>query len=200
MAEAFLSLATPDRKAILETAASQSGRPAFILEKDVWICWILQTLFSIPGHHPMAFKGGTSLSKVYGVIDRFSEDVDITLDYRAFNEHFDPFMPGLSGQKIRKFSQHLTSLVEDYLRDVVVPALEAEATRLPTAGFHEVRAEGECVWFAYPSAVETSAGYLASEVLLEFGGRNTVEPNERHRIVPDLAEQFDSPDTTLPRK
>ena len=84
MADAFLSLPAADRRNILETAAARSGRPAAILEKDVWICRVLQVLFSIPDRHPMAFKGGTSLSKVYDVIDRFSEDVDITLDYRAF--------------------------------------------------------------------------------------------------------------------
>ena len=96
MAEAFLSLAARDRKDILETTAAQLGRPAFILEKDIWICWLLQTLFSIPAHHPMAFKGGTSLSKVYRIINRFSEDVDITLDYKAFDSAFDPFDPDVS--------------------------------------------------------------------------------------------------------
>ena len=47
----------------------------------------------------MAFKGGTSLSKVYGIIDRMSEDVDITLDYRAFGDAFDPFAPASAGPK-----------------------------------------------------------------------------------------------------
>lgn len=111
MTEAFLSLALSDRKEILETAASLLGRPASILEKDIWICWVLQTLFSIPDHHPMAFKGGTSLSKVYGIIDRFSEDIDITLDYRAFDTSFDPFVPGASTEKIRRFGRRLTRLV-----------------------------------------------------------------------------------------
>ncbi len=53
-----------------------------VIQKRIWICWVLQVMFSIPGAHPMAFKGGTSLSKVYNIIDRFSEDVDITIDYR----------------------------------------------------------------------------------------------------------------------
>ena len=63
MAEAFLSLNARDRKEILETVAARSGQPAVILEKDIWICWVLEILFSIPNHNPMAFKGGTSLSK-----------------------------------------------------------------------------------------------------------------------------------------
>ena len=190
MAEAFLSLGPSDQKDVLETAAAQLSRPAVILEKDIWICWVLQALFSIPDHHPMAFKGGTSLSKVYGIIDRFSEDIDITLDYRAFDAAFDPFVPGLSNEKIKRFSRRLTHLVGDYVRDVVVPALKAAAAGLTTAGQHAVRVEGECVWFAYPSAVESSVDYLASEVLLEFGGRNVIDPNERHDVVPDMAGLF----------
>ena len=85
-----MELPEADRKDILQAAAAALGRQAAVLEKDIWVCWILQTLFSIPDSHPMAFKGGTSLSKVYQVIDRFSEDVDITLDYRHFEDASTP--------------------------------------------------------------------------------------------------------------
>ena len=194
VADAFLSLSAGERRDILETAASRSGRPAAILEKDIWICWALRVLFSIPDAHPMAFKGGTSLSKVYGVIDRFSEDVDITLDYRAFAEGFDPFAPDVSRSKIGRFSDRLKSRVAGYTRHVIGPALEAAAARLPTAGgLYAVRIDedGECVRFVYPSAVEGPVGYLATEVLLEFGGRNVIDPNERHEIAPDVAAMID---------
>ena len=86
------------RADILRTLAAHSGRSAVILEKDIWVCWVLQALFSMPDPHPMAFKGGTSLSKVYRIIDRFSEDVDIILDYRAFDDGFDPFADHAVGQ------------------------------------------------------------------------------------------------------
>ena len=66
----------------------------------------------------MAFKGGTSLSKVYGIIDRFSEDVDVTLDYRAFGDAFDPFALGVSRSQIRNLSNRLKSSVAAYTRDV----------------------------------------------------------------------------------
>ena len=101
MAEPFLSLKRHERGDILRTVAANSGRSAVILEKDIWVCWVLQALFSMSDLHPMAFKGGTSLSKVYGIIDRFSEDVDITLDYRAFNDGFDPFADSASRNQIR---------------------------------------------------------------------------------------------------
>ncbi len=189
MADAFLALPAADRRDILETADARSGRPAAILEKDVWICRVLQVLFSIPDPHPMAFKGGTSLSKIYRIIDRFSEDVDITLDYRAFAEGFDPFAPGVSRSAIRRFSDGLKSHVERYTHDVVGPALEAAAGDLQASGRSTVRIDegGERIRFAYPSVVDNPLDYLASEVLLEFGGRNVIDPNERHPIVPDLA-------------
>ena len=142
----------------------------------------------------MAFKGGTSLSKVYGVIDRFSEDVDITLDYRAFDEGFDPFGEETSRNQVRRFSQGLKEHVARYICDVVTPELVAAAERLGAAGQYAVRPgdEGETLRFAYPSAVEPQ-DYVQSDVLLEFGGRNVIDPNERYEIAPDIAALTECP-------
>lgn len=188
MAEPFLSLGARERADILRTVAASSGRPAVILEKDIWICWALQALFSMPDLHPMAFKGGTSLSKVYGIIDRFSEDVDITLDYQAFNDPCDPFAEDTSRSQIRQLSDRLKVRVASYLRTVVAPALAA-AEHIAPDGRHDtcIAEDGETIRLAYPSAVDEPDGYVRSEVLLEFGGRNVVDPNERHVIVPDIA-------------
>ena len=167
--------------------AANSGRSAVILEKDIWVCWVLQALFSMPDPHPMAFKGGTSLSKVYRIIERFSEDVDITLDYRAFNDGFDPFADAASRNQIGLFSERLKALVARYIRDVVGPALHAAAERLAANGRHGIHIgdDGETIRIAYPSAVEEPDSYVRSEVLLEFGGRNVIDPHEQHAIVPD---------------
>ena len=202
MTEPFLSLARRERADILGTVAARSGRSAVILEKDIWVCWVLQALFSMPDPHPMAFKGGTSLSKVYGVIDRFSEDVDITLDYRHFDDGFDPFAPGASRNQIRLFSERLRIRVESYIREVIAPALDSAAERLrPNGRYHiHVGDNGETIRFAYPSAVEERGGYVSSEVLLEFGGRNVIQPNEQHDIVPDilaLTRDLDFPGATV---
>ena len=189
MAEPFLSLKRRERGDILRTVAANSGRSAVILEKDIWVCWVLQALFSMSDPHPMAFKGGTSLSKVYGIIDRFSEDVDITLDYRAFNDGFDPFADSASRNQIRLFSDRLKARVASCIRDVVGPALDAAAERLAANGQHDIYIgdDGETIRFAYPSAVEEPGGYVRSEVRLEFGGRNVIDPHEQHAIVPDIA-------------
>ena len=83
MAERYLDLGPGDRREVLEFAASESGRPAYLLEKDIWVVWALRTLFDAHMGAPLVFKGGTSLSKAYGAIRRFSEDVDLTGDIRA---------------------------------------------------------------------------------------------------------------------
>lgn len=80
MAESFFDLSAQDRADALEVAAGQAGRPAELLEKDIWVVWTLDVLFGTPFAEALTFKGGTSLSKVYGAIDRFSEDVDLTYD------------------------------------------------------------------------------------------------------------------------
>lgn len=99
MPESFLRLSTHEQAGIYSTLGARLGRSPVVLEKDVWVCWVLQTLFTMPGRLPMAFKGGTSLSKVFKAIARFMEDVDITLDYRGLNNGIDPFAEGLCSQR-----------------------------------------------------------------------------------------------------
>jgi predicted nucleotidyltransferase component of viral defense system len=189
MPEQFLHLPVGDRRDILQTAAAQLGQQATVLEKDVWVCWTLQTLFSMPNAHPMAFKGGTSLSKIYGAINRFSEDVDITLDYRAFDDDFDPFVAGVSKTAVRKFSDRLKGYVLRYASDVVAPYIEAQLKVLPRPDSYgiEVSDDGESIWVQYPSAVESDDNYFKSSILIELGGRNVIDPNERHTVTPDIS-------------
>src|ERR1700722_5941356 len=82
MPESFLEMSVADRREALNIAASQTGRPANLLEKDVWVVQALDVLFSSEFGAHLVFKGGTALSKVHRVIDRFSEDVDLTYDIR----------------------------------------------------------------------------------------------------------------------
>ena len=83
MADVFLQLSAEDRRDALGVAADRSGRPTHLLEKDVRVMWALATLYAAPLGEHLVFKGGTSLSKAYQVIRRFSEDVDLTYDIRA---------------------------------------------------------------------------------------------------------------------
>ncbi len=88
-ADAFLALSSERKGRAFIQAATEKRMEAAILEKDFWVCWILAMIFSDPDLGPhFVFKGGTSLSKVYKVIDRFSEDVDLGImpSYLSFSE------------------------------------------------------------------------------------------------------------------
>jgi Nucleotidyl transferase AbiEii toxin, Type IV TA system len=82
MAEDYLTLSREDRLEALGVAATESGRPVHLLEKDIWVVWAIEGPFSAEFGKHLVFKGGTSLSKAYNVIGRFSEDVDVTYNVR----------------------------------------------------------------------------------------------------------------------
>lgn len=191
MTESFLHIEARDQSKIYRALAMQLARSPVVLEKDVWVCWVLQTLFTMPDRLPMAFKGGTSLSKVFGAIARFSEDVDITLDYRGLDRSFDPFADGVSKTRLKKFSEELKSFVCNYAHSVVVPHIErtlvAEFGTNANAFQLELSENGEQLRLHYPSVLEVPGDYVGQSVLIEFGGRNITEPNAEHNVEPDIA-------------
>src|ERR1700687_250454 len=81
----FARLTPSERREIIAQAAIDMALDFTIVEKDFWVCWTLQSLFSLPSEHAvMVFKGGTSLSKAYGLIQRFSEDIDVVTSVKFF--------------------------------------------------------------------------------------------------------------------
>ena len=83
MAESFFVLSRDDQREVLEQVRAKTDRPTHLLEKDVWVVWMPGALFDSPLTADLTFKGGTSLSKAYKVIDRFSEGIDLTYDNLA---------------------------------------------------------------------------------------------------------------------
>ncbi len=76
----FARRSAGERRVFIEEAAAQRDLTTVVIEKDFWVCWTLRRLGTAPdlkGH--ITFKGGTSLSKAYGIIERFSEDIDLTI-------------------------------------------------------------------------------------------------------------------------
>lgn len=185
----FLHLDPADQEAILRVGAEQLGRPAAVLEKDVWVCWALGQLFALPERHGMAFKGGTSLSKVYGSIARFSEDIDVTVDYRDIH----PDTPALDTIRSRaerdRVRDRLLAALAAYVHGTVRPFFEEQLqTQFPGREVTiEVDEAGENFKIHYPSALAGREGYLRDHVLIEFGGRNTTVPQHHRTITADLA-------------
>lgn len=198
MPETFLRLPLSEQAEILNGLAPELGRAANVLEKDVWVCWVLQQLFQMPGRLTMAFKGGTSLSKVFDAISRFSEDVDVTLDYREFHSEINPFDAQTSRRQIGKLSDSLKAYVRDHAHGVAAPHF-AEQLRAQIESEHarvEINDNGEELRIHYPSALNQGSGYVSNSVLVEFGGRNITEPNAEHQIQPYIADRL--PNLTFP--
>ncbi len=189
----FLRLPIEEQRDILSAMSAALGRTSQVLHKDVWVCWALRELFSLDTGVRMAFKGGTSLSKVFRAIHRFSEDVDITLDYRDLptGAKIDPLAEGTSTSARKRFGQKLREQVQQHVGEVVRPPLAASFAEVTAGTGHvELGDDGEKLWLHYPSAGNPSKDYVNDWILIEFGGRNVTEPNEPHEIVPDIAERI----------
>ncbi|WP_028875161.1 nucleotidyl transferase AbiEii/AbiGii toxin family protein [Tepidiphilus margaritifer] len=199
MAESYFALSFDEQADLLRSLASRMGRRAEILEKDLWLCQVLGILFRLPCRKPMAFKGGTSLSKVYKVIERFSEDIDVTIDYRSLVTDAPDLESVATNSQRRKLSDALKAALEAHVRDELLPALQsALAASLPGHPLSfRLSEDAEKLWVFYPSAVEKADAYVRPSILIEFGGRNSTWPQAPQTIVPDIAEYV--PGLDLPR-
>ena len=186
MAE-FFQLSTAERLDALNAAADTSGLLPHLLEKDIWVVWSLRHLFAGPYAEHLVFKGGTSLSKAYGVIRRFSEDVDLTYDIRAIAGDLvgnaDAPLPVSKSQE-KKWTKEIRARLSEWVSAEIVPRLKRDLEQhgLPATA----RAEDDKVFIDYvPLAIGT--GYVAPAVMLEFGARSTGEPSEPRTIHCDAA-------------
>lgn len=196
MPERFFGLSPKDKYDALHVVASRSGRPAYLLEKDIWVVWTLSALFDAPFARHLVFKGGTSLSKGYQAIERFSEDVDVTYDIRAIAPDLAPAdgegLPPTRGQE-QLWSKIIRERLEVWVRDEVAPILIARLQDEDIAA--RVTVQGDTAQIEYQPQSEGS-GYVRPAVLLEFGARSTGEPFERRPVTCDAAAHL--PEVTFP--
>src|ERR1700692_4985259 len=122
----FFQLSTAERLEALDLAANTSGLLPHLLEKDIWVVWSLRHLFTGPYAEHLFFKGGTSLSKAYGVIRRFSEDVDLTYDIRAIANDLigdrDIVLPASRSQE-KKWSKEIRTRLAAWVSTKILPRL-----------------------------------------------------------------------------
>ena len=187
--QSFVALTENEQREVYEAAAPTLGLPAVSVEKDLWVTWTLRELFALPEWGAqLTFKGGTSLSKCWKLIDRFSEDIDVVID-RAFLGFGGET---LSGKKHRK----LRDVCQSKIRDDLAPALRDRlAARLPKSAKWSLELatadedpEQETLKFAYPTVSPARDGYVAPVVKIELGARSDTEPQETPHIRPMLAD------------
>ena len=194
----YQNLSATDRRDALAVAERSSSQKAHLLEKDVWVVATLGVLFNTRFAQHLTFKGGTSLSKVWGAIRRFSEDIDITYDIRAFAPDLvtgagpEALPPTRSQEK--RWTRAIRSRLAKWTRDRACPLVEEELAR---AGFKaQFRAEAERIYIGYEPLFE-ERGFVRPEVMVEFGARSTGEPHRVRPVVCDAAAYL--PDVVFPQ-
>ena len=191
-----------NRQDLFSEAAARLGLTPTILEKDFWVCWMLKQLFAFRGNSPsLIFKGGTSLSKVYSAIRRFSEDIDLSFDRKAFgyDGERDPETAS-SGKRREKLIAELVADVEkfiatDFLRQLG-DTIATQLGRPADAGWDLSIDVGkaDAIVFRYPPSLSTGAygatTYLNPAVRLELGARGDAWPTQRRSLQPYAADMF----------
>ena len=193
----YQDLSADDRRDALEVAERGSNHGAHLLEKDIWVVATLGVLFDSPFAEYLTFKGGTSLSKVWRAIRRFSEDVDITYDIRAFAPDLvsgtdDEALPPTRSQE-KRWTRTIRARLAEWVRDHVRPVVEDGLAR---AGFPaEFRVDGDRLHVGYAPLFEET-GLVRPEVMVEFGARSTGEPHKIRTVICDAAAHL--PDLAFP--
>ena len=185
----FLELPLIERSEILSKLSTlpEVNRSETILEKDLWICWALETLFNMPDRLSMACKVGASLSKVFNVIHRFSEDIDLTISYDEFCDK-DIFASTISRAQLKKITQDIKIKVAKHINDIIIPYFnEIISLQFKNKNLKIISGDdGETIYIEYQSTASNKDNYITGNIKLEFGGRNIITPNSLHEITADV--------------
>ena len=195
---AFALLPSAERRLIIEQVAARRGILPVIVEKDFWVCWILGRIYDTPViASSVVFKGGTSLSKVFGVIERFSEDADLAVTPASLGFSEADLDDAPSASQRNKRMKSLADACEVCVTERFQPALEtaiAEILGVPSAEPSWIKYELDPMagtpnlWFRYPSVLPQAGGYIAKQVKLELGALTDQQPTGNHVIQPMLAD------------
>jgi len=194
--DTFIALTKDERKTYCNEAQARLGLPPASVEKDFWVCWTLRELFDLPeiGAH-LTFKGGTSLSKAWKLISRFSEDIDIVIarEVLGFGGDASPDKAPSRKQvnkRLAALKDACRTLVQGELLHTLRERIESILGE-PTEWSLEIdpdAEDGQALLFSYPGVFP--GGYVRPVVKIELGARSDTEPSEVVLIQPYLADAF----------
>lgn len=187
----FLQLKENEMQLVYNRLQTELKLPAQAIEKDFWVTVILQAIFSLPIAQHLVFKGGTSLSKAWNLIDRFSEDIDLALNPEALGlEQGD--MTKKQIKKLRKassifVSETFSSQLIQRLTELGLPnwlSVEVQPDGVGDNTYPEPRQ----IYITYRSVVANTFNYIRPIVVLEIGARSLIEPTEAVDISSMLSQ------------
>lgn len=181
----YFQLSKEQQQMVLTQAANKTGLPVQAVEKDLWVTVVLQMVFALPVANHLVFKGGTSLSKVWKVIRRFSEDIDLAID---------PSIWGFEGDLTKKQIKRLRKASSIFVRDELCLSLKGVVSETGMEKWLQVEAdpdgegdgtypEPRVIHVRYKSLFNENLPYLHSEVKLEVGARSLLEPTAKAAVT-----------------
>lgn len=174
----YFSLNPAQQRQVIEQTAAKLNLPVQAVEKDLWVTAILQVLFTLPCAHGLVFKGGTSISKVWNAINRFSEDIDLAIDRSLFD---------LDGELTKKQVKKLRKVSSMFVREELFGQLCEAIASTPLYGLCEIESqpdgvgdstypEPRIIYVKYASQFSDKIDYILPVVKIEAGARSLLEP------------------------
>jgi len=190
----FLSLPLDEQQSALSHVATQKGLPLIVVEKDLWVTVLLHILFGENGSNGILFKGGTSLSKGFNLIDRFSEDIDVTYSIETLKQHYGEFenpwsyfkdTNKWSNKKLERELKKLKNIGQKYTDDILLPLVQNELKNIVNLKI-DVISKGEMtLYIHYPKLLKDSeygASYVQPVIKVEAGVRSARVPTIKKNI------------------
>jgi hypothetical protein len=194
----FLSFSADRRRTVCEQAQDKLGLPPAAIEKDFWVCWTLKKLFNLPEWGAqLTFKGGTSLSKGWALIERFSEDIDIVINRGVLGFGGDMAPDHAPSKKqTRKRLDALKKASQHCVNETLLPLLTGVISQeMPEELSWQIDPDpddpdNQTLLLTYPTAFADQMDYVPQVVKIEFGARSDTEPTQEIDIYPYLEDAF----------
>ncbi|WP_454960231.1 nucleotidyl transferase AbiEii/AbiGii toxin family protein [Capnocytophaga leadbetteri] len=194
----YFNLTPEQQKTVITQTAARVGLPMQAVEKDLWVTTLLQLLFTLSFANQLLFKGGTSLSKSYGLIHRFSEDIDLVIDRNYFGYKGD-----LTKKQIKQLRKQSSLFVEKDFTIALKQAIENFGLQKYCTILAQPNGEGDST-YPEPRKIEVfykslfaNIGYLQPKVVLEVGTRSLFEPTEPTQVKSLITSTFQQIETDM---
>lgn len=188
----LLKISSEELELVIQNTSDKLSMSNAIVEKDLWVCMILKYLFKdFKYKDAIVFKGGTSLSKVYKLIERFSEDIDLALDWKLLGYKSKEPYEDRSNTKQLKFNDKLNEDTKIFLRDEFLPVLEndfKDVLRGKDYKFYIDEFDGQTICFDYPKNHKDSS--ILQVIRLEIGSLAEPIPASRRKIKTYIEEVY----------
>lgn len=180
-----------ERRILFRNTAQKMGMNEAIIEKDFWVCLTLDYLFHrCEWKDVFTFKGGTSLSKCYGLITRFSEDIDLILDWRTIGYSLNEPWEDRSNTKQDAFNKEANARAEVFLRDTLLPIFKRDLSEIigQEATIYIEESDPQTINFEYPHIFTTES--ILQAIRLEIGALAAWTPAREKSVTPYTAECY----------